>query len=365
MGYPIGRKLVVGVSSSALFNLEKEAAIFKEKGLEEYRKYQVSHKMEILEKGLAYPFIRRFLNINKVYSDEKPVEVVLFSKNSPETGIRIFNSIRHYELDISRGAFTSGQSPHKYIPAYNISLFLSTDAGDVNKAIKANYPAGIFLKTTVVDDTDETELRVAFDFDGVIADDEAEKIFKQHGLKKYHEYETTYAKTPHHPGLLADFFKKLSFFQKLESKKQEDNPDYNKIIKTAIITARNAPAHERAITTLNNWGVTVDDMFLLGGIDKKGILEIIKPHLFIDDQKSHLDQSLKNIPLVHIPFGIANEEDNKSKLTKIQTASAVMAPAVRGARKGINPESQKKAPPKRKRQGIIKENAPPKTRKKQ
>jgi 5'-nucleotidase len=316
MSYPIDRKLVVGVSSSALFNLEKEDAIFKEKGLDAYRKYQVAHKMKILEKGLAYPFIRRFLNINNVYSKEKPVEVILFSKNSPETGIRIFNSIRHYELDITRGAFTSGQSPYKYIPAYNISLFLSTDADDVKNAIKANYPAGLFLKTTVVDDRDETELRVAFDFDGVIADDEAEKIFKQHGLNKYQEYETAYAKTPHHPGLLADFFKKLSFFQKLESRKQEADPGYKKIIKTAIITARNAPAHERAITTLNNWGVTVDDMFLLGGIDKKGVLEIIKPHLFIDDQKSHLDQSLKNIPLVHIPFGIANEGDVRRKPKK-------------------------------------------------
>lgn len=361
MGYPIGRKLVVGVSSSALFNLEKEAAIFKEKGLEEYRKYQVANKLVILEKGLAYPFVRRFLNINKVYTEEQPVEVVLFSKNSPETGIRIFNSIRHYDLDISRGAFTSGQSPHKYIPAYNISLFLSTDAGDVIQAIKANYPAGLFIKTKVEDDTDETELRVAFDFDGVIADDEAEKIFKQYGLKKYHEYETKNAKTPHHSGLLADFFRKLSFFQKLESKKQEENPNYNKIIKTAIITARNAPAHERAITTLNNWGVTVDDMFLLGGIDKKGILEIIKPHLFIDDQKSHLDQSLKNIPLVHIPFGIANDEDNKSRLTKIQTVSAVMAPAVRGARQDIK---QEKGPPKKEKRQKGKKNASPKKRQK-
>ena len=319
MAYPIERKLVVGVSSTALFNLEKEDELFKKNGLEKYRQYQVENKRTILEKGLAYPFVKRFLNINKVYSDEKPVEVVLFSKNSPETGIRIFNSIRHYELDITRGVFTSGQSPHKYIPAFNISLFLSTDAIDVKNAIQANYPAGIFIKTTVVDDIDETELRVAFDFDGVLADDEAEKIFKNSGLKKYHEYETRHAKTPHHPGLLADFFKKLSFFQKLESKKQEKDSSYKKIIKTAIITARNAPAHERAITTLNSWGVTVDDMFLLGGIDKRGILDTIKPHLFIDDQKVHLDNSLKNIPLVHIPFGISNADGNDPKKSLIST----------------------------------------------
>lgn len=309
MAYPINRKLVVGVSSTALFNLEKESEIFNTVGLDAYRQYQVENKGVPLEKGLAYPFVRRFLNINKVYTEEKPVEVVLFSKNSPETGVRIFNSIRHYELDISRGAFTSGQSPHKYIPAYNISLFLSTDAKDVGNAIRTNYPAGIFIKTEVIDDEDESELRVAFDFDGVIADDEAEKIYKNHGIEKYHEYESTRAKEPHHPGLLADFFQKLSYFQKLESKKQQQDKEYKKIIKTSIITARNAPAHERAITTLNKWGVTVDDMFLLGGIEKKGILEVLKPHLFVDDQKSHLDPSIKNIPLVHIPFGIANQEE--------------------------------------------------------
>jgi 5'-nucleotidase len=309
MPYPIDRKLVVAVSSNALFDLEKEDEIFRNEGLNAFKKYQFQNKKTNLNKGIAFPFIKRFLNINSVYNEERPVEVVLLSKNSPEIGIRIFNAIKHYNLDISRAAFTSGQSPYKYIPAYNISLFLSINEIDVVNAIEANYAAGRILRTSVLDD-DDMELRVAFDFDGVIADDEAEKVYAESGgqLDLYYQYETDHNKIALNPGPLGDFFKKLSFFQKLESKKEEKNKDYKKILKTAIITARNAPAHERAINTLKEWDVEVDEMFLLGGIEKKRILNIMKPHLFFDDQLTHLDPKLENIPLVHIPFGITNKK---------------------------------------------------------
>ncbi len=153
-------------------------------------------------------------------------------------------------------------------------------------------------------------LRVAFDFDGVIADDEAEKVYKKEGIEKYYEYETKHSQEALNPGPLADFFKRLSYFQKLETKKEAKNPQYKKILKTAIITARNAPAHERAVNTLKKWGVTVDEMFLLGGVEKKRILDIMKPHLYFDDQLIHLDDNIQNIPLVHIPFGISNEKKN-------------------------------------------------------
>jgi 5'-nucleotidase len=308
MAYPIERKLVVAVSSNALFNLEKEDDIFKNEGLSAYKAYQIEHKLTKLDTGLAFPFIKRFLNINKVYPTESPVEVVLLSKNSPETGIRIFNAIKSHNLDISRAAFTSGKSPFNYIPAYNISLFLSTNEEDVLNAIEANYAAGRILKTNVVDN-DDLELRVAFDFDGVVADDEAEKVYANSGqIELYYQYETEHKQEALNPGPLGDFFKKLAFFQKLESKKEEKSPTYKKILKTAIITARNAPAHERAINTLKEWNVEVDEMFLLGGIEKKRILNILKPHLFFDDQLTHLDPKLENIPLVHIPFGIANKK---------------------------------------------------------
>ena len=310
MAYPIEKKLVVGISANALFDLKKEDDIYKTQGLEAYRKYQIENRKEIIPKGVAFPFVKRLLHINDVYKEEKPIEVVLLSKNSPETGIRIFNSIKHYELDITRAAFMSGKPAYEYIPAFNISLFLSTNEVDVDLAANEKFAAGRVIRTKIIDEEDTSELRVAFDFDGVIADDEAEKVYKKEGIDKYYDYETKHSQEPLNPGPLADFFKRLSYFQKLETKKEAKNPDYKKILKTAIITARNAPAHERAVNTLKKWGVTVDEMFLLGGVEKKRILDIMKPHLYFDDQLIHLDDKIQNIPLVHIPFGISNENNN-------------------------------------------------------
>lgn len=307
MPYPIEKKLVVGISSNALFDLRTEDEIFKNDGLEAYRKYQVENKTVRLEKGVGFPFIKRFLNINKIYTEEQPVEVVLLSRNSPETGVRIFNSIREYDLDITRAAFMSGGSAVNYIPAFNISLFLAIHEDDVKEALTLELPAGRILQADVQDD-ESIELRIAFDFDGVIANDEAEKVYKEKGIKEYHEYEKLNSSVIMQPGPLADFFTKISSFQKLESEKKRRDSGYDKILKTSIITARNAPAHERAINTLNSWGVEVDEMFLLGGIDKSRILEIMKPHLYFDDQMVHLNaNAVNNIPLVHIPFGVANE----------------------------------------------------------
>lgn len=307
MPYPIERKFVIGVSSTALFNLIVEDSIFINDGLKAYREYQIANKTNILEKGNAFPFIRRLLNINSIYTDESPIEVVLLSKNSPETGIRIFNSIQHYDLPISRAAFTSGKSPYQYIPPFNISLFLSTNIDDVTNAIQSGYPAGRIIPTSVFDDEEDIELRVAFDFDGVIVDDESEKVFrKENNIDQYFEYESNNALFPLKPGPLADFFIKISFFQKIESKKLQEDSSYKKVLRTAIITSRNAPAHERVINTLGTWGLSVDEMLLLGGVDKRRFLEIMKPHIYFDDQIGHLDESIMNIPLVHIPFGVAN-----------------------------------------------------------
>lgn len=309
MPYPIEKKLVVGVSSNALFNLIEEDKIFINQGVVAFRKYQIENKDKLLNKGIAFPFIKRFLDINKHYPDAKPVEVVLLSKNSPETGIRIFKSIQHFNLDISRAAFTSGKSPYEYIPSYNISLFLSTDQNDVDNAIKKGFPAGKFINNNLFhDDDDDIELRVAFDFDGVIADDSSETVFKENNnLDDFHEHETLNVDLEHPPGPLADFFKKLGYFQKLETKKENENSDYKKVLRTSIVTARNAPSHERAINTLKKWDVTVDEMFLMGGVDKSRILNVIKPHIYFDDQITHLNTEKTKIPLVHIPFGVANK----------------------------------------------------------
>jgi 5'-nucleotidase len=307
MAFNIDDKLVVGISSSALFNLEKEDAIFREKGLAAYIDYQIVHRDDPISKGLAFPFVKRLLNLNIAHPAEQPVEVVLLSRNSPATGVRIFNSIREYDLNITRAAFMSGSSPYPYIKAFNISLFLSTNSEDVYESIRHNYPAGLILKSSVHDNTDDDELRVAFDFDGVIADDSAEQIYQKEGIQAYREHERQFKRDPLNPGIVSDFFRKLSSLQKLETDRAVSDPSYHKKLRISVVTARNAPAHERAINTLSSWNVSVDEMFLLGGIEKRRILEVLKPHLYIDDQTIHLDQSLNDMALVHIPISITNK----------------------------------------------------------
>lgn len=309
MPYPIERKLVIAVSSSALFDLTESHAVFRDKGPIAYKKFQTENLDKVLGKGVAFPFIRRFLNINKHFPKQEPVEVVLLSRNSAATGKRVFRSIQHYSLDISRAAFMEGKSPYEYIPAFNASLFLSANEEDVQNAIDANYPAGVVLPSKSVDDDDSEELCIAFDFDGVIVDDESESIFKDGELPDFHAYEVANSKIPHNPGPLADLFKKLSFMQKLEDKEVKKDRAYKRILRTAIVTARNAPSHERVITTLEDWGVSANETFFLGGMEKGRILSRLKPHIFFDDQRSHLESEAGNIPMVHIPFGIANKRN--------------------------------------------------------
>jgi 5'-nucleotidase len=306
MPYPIEKKLVIAVASSALFDLSESDAVFRKQGIEVYRRHQEKHIDKTLKKGVAFPFIRRFLNLNKALPDQEPVEVVLLSRNSPETGMRVFRSIQHYGLDISRAAFFSGTSPYEYIPAYNASLFLSANEEDVQNAIRAGYPAGRVIETRITDEVNDHELRIAFDFDGVIAGDEAETVYKKsQDLDQFHALETQLSMVPMNPGPLQDLFRKISFLQELEIKRSEGDPAYKRLLKIAIVTARSAPAHERMINTLKSWGISVDEAFFLGGIEKKRVLEIMKPHIFFDDQMVHLEH-MDKIPLVHIPFGIAN-----------------------------------------------------------
>ena len=307
MPYPIEKKLVIAVSTSALFDMEESDSIFQSKGIEAYRKYQEKKIDDPLDKGVAFPFIKRILSLNISFPNEKPIEVVIFSKNSPETGLRAFRSIQHYGLDISRACFSSGKSNFQYLPAFNASLFLSANPDDTKNAIRLGYAAGTVLDTKVTDDENDPQLRLGFDFDGVIADDSAEQFYKESkgNMSEYHKHEQQLASNPLEGGPIGKLLQRISFFQKLENKQAEKDKSYKKILSTAIITARNAPAHERMVTTLKNLNIEVDDVFFLGGIDKSRILNILKPHIFFDDQMVHLDH-LENIPAVHIPFGIAN-----------------------------------------------------------
>jgi len=307
MAYPIEHKLVIGIASSALFDLTESHQIYLNGGEDAYRRYQDQHRDVILNRGVAFPFIRRFLSINSHFEHEKgPVEVVLFSRNSPETGLRVMNSIAHYGLDISRACFMTGKSPYSYLPAFNTSLFLSANDEDVRMALDAGYPAGLVLPAATEDDENDAELRVAFDFDGVIADDEAETVFKRNNdVGEFHAHEREHVSRPHQPGPLANLFQKLAQMQRAEDQAQRVDPAYKKVLRIAIITARNAPSHERVVTTLKSWGVSPNETFFLGGMEKARVLSILKPHIFFDDQLSHL-KAAGGIPMVHVPFGVAN-----------------------------------------------------------
>jgi 5'-nucleotidase len=309
MAFEIKDKLVIAVASSALFDLTDSDRVFREKGSEAYRKYTRQKQNIPLKPGVAFPFVRRLLSINKRFDPAQPIEVVLLSKNDPETGMRVFYSINHYGLNIIRAGFLSGKSPIKYIPAFNATLFLSGSNEDVKEALNAGFPAGTVLGDGSEDTDTDDELRIAFDFDGVIVDDKAERIYQEHNLDVFHESETKNALEPMDPGPLFKLFKQLSKFQKFERIQEIKVPGYKRFLRISIVTARSAPAHERAINTLRKWRILVDEAFFLGGIEKGRILEVMRPHIFFDDQMTHLKSSLgKHIPSVHIPFGIVNDK---------------------------------------------------------
>ena len=306
MAYPIEEKLVIAVASSALFALDEADTVFRNEGVRAYREYQRKHENDVLSPGIAFPFVRRFLELNTIFPERQPAEVVLLSRNDSDTGMRVFNSIEHYNLGIIRAAFTRGNSPFRYIPAYNVSLFLSGNEFDVTEALNNGYPAGLVLPSAANDNTADAELRVAFDFDGVVADDSAEKIFQTEGIKAFYDSETANAENAISPGPLGDLFRKLGNLRTLEDEREESDPDYKRFLKTSIVTARSAPAHRRVIHTLRSWNITVDETHFLGGMDKGRILETLKPHIFFDDQQHpHLDAAQKFTPSVHIPFGVA------------------------------------------------------------
>ncbi|MCO6548559.1 MAG: 5'-nucleotidase [Gilliamella sp.] len=311
MAYDLTKRLVIGLASSALFDLEESDKIFREKGEKEYRKFQRDKENEPLKEGVAFPFIKRLLSLNVLSAspNDPLIEVILLSRNDPDTGLRVMKSIEHYKLNITRAVFLQGSSPLKYIPAFDIELFLSANPSDVTSAINANYPAGRVMKGNITDDPNDLELRIAFDFDGVIVDDESESIYQNtRKLDDFHNNETIKKNILHKPGPLNKFIRRLAEIQKLEHKKIKEDATYKSILKTAIVTARNAPSHERAIYTLRDLGIEINEAFFLGGIEKNKILEIMKPHIFFDDQESHLEKPSKILPSVHIPFGITNKK---------------------------------------------------------
>lgn len=309
MAYELNNRLVVGVASSALFDLTESDAYFQEHKEEKYRIYQKERIDHVLEPGVAFPFIQRLLSLNDLRAKDDPVvEVIVLSKNDPSTGLRVLRSIKSHDLNISRAVFTQGEAPFRYIEALEMSLFLSANRSDVDAATRLNYPAGHVLPSTAVYDSSDQTLRVAFDFDGVLGNDEAERVFQDTGsLEKYHAYETENQDRALIPGPLKNLLHDLNMIQELETQKKQDDESYEPRLRISLVTARNAPAHERAVNSLEAWGVTVNDAFFLGGIEKSKILKVMKPHIFFDDQERHLVPAASFVAGVHIPYGVANE----------------------------------------------------------
>lgn len=306
--YELANRLVVGIASSALFDLAEADAVFREQGEEPYRAYQEEHLDDTLSTGAAFPFIRRLLSLNELNPPDDPlVEVIVLSRNDPDTGLRVMRSIEAHGLAISRAIFMQGRSPYHFMPALNMSLFLSANETDVREAVALGLPAGRVLGPAAADDTDDQDLRIAFDFDGVLADDSAEQVFQADGLEVFRSHETVNAATPHDPGPLRDFLAGLNRLQRREEEQRDNDPAYKIRVRVSLVTARGAPAHERAVRSLKGWGVTVNDAFFLGGIDKGTVMQVLKPHIFFDDQVSHLAGTSRSTPSVHVPFGKINE----------------------------------------------------------
>ncbi|AYQ92845.1 5'-nucleotidase [Burkholderia gladioli] len=304
---------MIGVASSAVFELYESDEVFKSRGEEAYREFQRVNLDRPLKKGIAFPFLRRLLSLNDLSSDprEDPlVEVVLLSKNDPDTGLRVMRTIEHYGLGITRAIFMQGQSPYEYIPALNIALFLSGDKSDVDAAIASRFPAGHVLDSKFDDNEGDAALRIAFDFDGVLAGDESEVVMQSSGLSEFHAHESLNVMRPHNPGPLKEFLVRISKIQSVEEARKKSNPEYRNRLRVSIVTARNAPSHERALNTLKSWGVMANDAFFLGGIEKGKVLGVLKPHIFFDDQSNHLKSASEVVPSVHIPFGVVNNSIN-------------------------------------------------------
>lgn len=291
MGYTLDNKLVIAISSRALFQLENENTIFENQGLDAYIDFQAAHEEEKVEKGSAFPLIEALLELNKGFV-EPIVEVIVMSRNSPSTGLRVFNAIDAYGLDIKRAGFTGGEAIAPYLKAFDADLFLSKHEADVQHAIDHGFAAALLYDPNDTYDTDKKEIRIAFDADAVVFSEESETIFKTQGLEAFLKHEKENAQKPLPEGPFAKLIKTLSLIK-------QQSPDRLKI---AIVTARNSPAHKRVILTLRQWGVVVDQAFFLGGLPKDQVLRTFRPHIFFDDQESNVKLASEQVPSARVPY---------------------------------------------------------------
>ena len=302
MAYPLDKKMVIGVSSRALFDLTAENAIYEKQGVEAYCSYQIEHEQEILRPGPGFELIRSLLMLNRLGKGHDLVEVVIMSRNSPDTSLRVFNAIKYYDLPITRAVLVSGASLAPYLAAFHTDLFLSAYEDDVQSAVDSGIAAGIIC-TEYITGTEmypavyrqPSQIRIAFDGDSVIFTDESEMIYRKEGLLAFEKHEREEAGIPLKDGPFAGFLRKLSELQK---KIGEENCP----IRTALVTARSAPAHERVIRTLRAWNVRMDEAFFLGGVDKREFLRAFGAQIFFDDQSIHTLSASQAVPAARVPY---------------------------------------------------------------
>jgi 5'-nucleotidase len=299
MPYSVEGKLVVAISSRALFDFEEENRVFDRDGEGAYIDLQFARLDVPAREGVAFPLVKKLLAFNTPKAQR--VEVVILSKNDPVSGLRVFKSAKGAGLSVERGVFTRGRNPYKYLDALKANLFLSANETDVMSALEANCPAArVYPESAQAASRHADEVRIAFDGDAVLFSDEAERVYQQDGLEAFTQHEAANVFQPLPPG---PFKPLLEALHRLQAAAGNDVPLK---IRTALVTARSAPAHERAIRTLMGWNIAVDEAMFLGGLDKGAFLKAFEPDFYFDDQPGHIDSARAHVAAGHVPFGVAN-----------------------------------------------------------
>lgn len=291
-------KLVVAISARALFDLSEGHELFESEGLDAYRDYQMAREDELLEPGIAFPLVRKLLKLNDAPPAAPRVEVILLSRNSSDTGLRIFNSIEHHKLAIVRAAFTGGAPTAPYVASFGAQLFLSANPESVARALHDGIAAATILPSKAPQRASD-QLRIAFDGDAVIFGDESERVSEEQGIDAFHRNEVELAEQPLSGGPFRGFLAALHRLQ--EAFPADDSP-----IRTALVTARSAPAHKRVILTLRSWGVRLDEALFLGGRDKGPFLEAFGADIFFDDSHANIESARGYVTAGHVPHGVKN-----------------------------------------------------------
>jgi len=299
MPYSVEGKLVVAISSRALFDFEEENRVFESQGEGAYLELQYSRLETPAKEGVAFPLVKKLLAFNTRAAQR--VEVVILSKNDPVSGLRAFKSAERAGLKLERGVFTRGRSPYRYLDALKANLFLSANEADVRSALEASVPAArVYPESTQAAGRHADEVRIAFDGDAVLFSDEAERVYQKEGLDAFTRHETAHALKPLPPG---PFKPLLEALHRLQLAAGTDVPMR---IRTALVTARSAPAHERAVRTLMEWNIAVNEAMFLGGLEKGAFLAAFEPDFFFDDQRAHIDSARQHVAAGHVPFGVTN-----------------------------------------------------------